>query len=319
MSNQGYLYGNKFDPTVGQGGGTPYVIGRVKSIVMGPYLGSGRLKIKDPNYTGPSDIGKILFEILYSTLNTSVSGFVSEPAYPIFDFIKQLPIINEIVFIVPGPTEKLNDRSSRQQFFYFPPFSVWNRVNHGAFPNQQELSVFNNQSANQPNYQGSAATGSQQIPLGRTFEEKANIRNLRPFEGDTILQGRFGQSVRFGSTVADNVSRIRSAGIKNPWSNSGNNGDPITIIVNEQGKRTDPNYVDMTEDINKEGSCIYMTSTQEIFLQDLVNFPLKSFGTGIDVSIQPVVELRTLPTSNEITSATAQDNFSIPKISNPND
>jgi len=309
----GYLYGNQFDPSVGQGGGTPYVIGRVKHIVMGPYVGSGLTKLVDRDYRGPSDIGKIKFEILYSTLGTSVSGLVSEPAYPMFDFIKQLPVKNEIVLIVPGPTEKLNDRKSRQQFFYFPPFSVWNRVNHGAFPNQQENAIFNNQTANQPGYQGSATTGSQQIPLGNTFQENSAIRNLRPFEGDTIFQGRFGQSIRFSSTVLDNASKLIGKGIKNAWSNSGNNGDPITILVNKQGKRTDPNYVDMTEDINKDGSCMYMTSTQEIFLQDLVNFPLKSFGTGINVSVQPVIEVRTLPTSNEISSAAAQDNLSLPK------
>lgn len=311
----GYLYGEKFDPTVGQGGATPYVIGRVKHIVLGPYIGTGNATRVDPDYSGPSDIGKIKFEILYSTLGTSVSGFVSEPAYPIFDFIKQLPIKNEIVFIVPGPTERMNDRKSRQQFFYFPPFSVWNKVNHGAFPNLQENSEFSNQTANQANYQGSAVTGSK-VPLGNTFTENAKIRNLRPFEGDTLLQGRFGQSVRFGSTVEqDNYNRVIKKTIKNPWSNSGKNGDPITIIVNGQGDRTDPSYVDMTEDINKDGSSIYMTSTQEIFLKDVINFPLKSFGRVPDFTVQPTVELRTLPTSNESTAAKSQDRLSLPNPS----
>lgn len=307
----GYLYGNKYDPSTGQGGGTPYVIGRVKSVVMGPYIGSGLTKTADPEYSGPSDIGKIKYEILYSSLGTSNSNDVSEPAYPIFDFIKQLPLKNEIVLMVPGPTEKLNDRASRQQLFYFPPFSIWNKVNHSAFPNMQEYANFRNQSVNEPEYQGSATTGSQSIPLGRTFEEKSNIRNLRPFEGDTILQGRFGQSFRMGSTVMDDLGRLRGIGIKNPWSKSGVNGDPITIILNKQGKRIDPAYVDMAEDINKDGSSIYMTSTQEIFLEDVINFPLKSFGTAIEIGVQPVIEVRTLPTSNEVISAAEQDNLSI--------
>jgi hypothetical protein len=50
----------------------------------------------------------------------------------------------------------------------------------------------------------------------------------------------------------------------NEWSNTGNNGDPITILVNgyitTDQKQITPNI----EEINKELSSIYLTSTQRI-------------------------------------------------------
>jgi hypothetical protein len=298
----GYIFGNKFDSKVGRSVGQYFQIGRVKSIVLGPY--KGNTKQRDPDYGGPIDIGKIKYELMYSSLGTSKSGEVSEPAWPMFNFMRQYPVINEIVFIIAGPTEKLNDRISNQQFFYFPPYSLWNRSNHGAFPNMAEYSKFLSQTANVQGYSGNAVTGSS-LPLGYTFQENQNVRNLQPFEGDTILQARFGQSIRFGSTVPVMKS-------SNTWSNSGANGDPITIILNSQRKENlGLKFNNTVEDINKDGSAIYMTSTQEIFLEDINSFPLNSFGVPITAVSQPVVRTIPPPISNEFLAARLQDNNSI--------
>lgn len=284
----------------GTSGGQYFQIGRVKSIVLGPNKGNS--KEIDPDYGSPSDIGKIRYELIYSALSTSKSQQVSEPAFPLFSFLKQYPIVNEIVFIVAGPTERQNDRISNQQFFYLPPYDLWNSVNHGAFPNMGEYANYLNQFANQPGYSGNATSGS--LPLGYTFQEKESVKNLRPFEGDTVMQARFGQSIRFGSTVPVMKG-------SNTWSNSGNNGDPITIIINNQGARSLGSKFDpIVEDINRDGG-IWMTSTQEIFLEDINSFPLESFGTPINTIVQNTVTIQTLPLSNQITSAQSQDQNSI--------
>jgi hypothetical protein len=301
MAN-GYIFGPNFDANAGQTGGQYFQIGRVKSIILGPY--KGNTKEVDPDYGSPVDIGKIKYEILYSTLGTSKSQEVSEPAWPIFNFIRQYPVVNEIVLIIAGPSEKLNDRASNQQFFYFPPYSLWNRSNHGAFPNMGEYSDFLKQYNNIQGYSGNAVTDTS-LPLGYTFQENQQVRNLQPFEGDTIIQGRFGQSVRFGSTVP--VMKQ-----DNTWSNSGKNGDPITIIINSQAEANQAfKFNTAVENINKDGSAIYMTSTQEIFLEDVNNFPLNSFDTPITSISQPVVRTVTPPLSNEILSPTEQDNANI--------
>jgi hypothetical protein len=294
----GYIFGNKFDSKVGRSVGQYFQIGRVKSIVLGPY--KGNTKERDPDYGSPIDIGKIKYELMYSSLGTSKSGEVSEPAWPMFNFMRQYPVVNEIVFIIAGPTEKLNDRVSNQQYFYFPPYSLWNRANHGAFPNMSEYSQFLSQYNNVQGYSGNAVTGSS-LPLGYTFQENQQVRNLQPFEGDTIVQARFGQSIRFGSTVPVMKS-------SNTWSNSGANGDPITIILNSQRKENvGLKFNTIVEDINKDGSAIYMTSTQEIFLEDVNNFPLNSFGVPITPVSQPVVRTIPPPISNEVLAARAQD------------
>lgn len=285
-----------YSAAAGESVGQYFQIGRVKSIVMGPFkTGTNE---KDLDYNNSSDIGKIRYELLYSPLGTSRSDFVSEPAYPIFSFIKHLPLINEIVFIILGPTEKLNDRADRQQQFYFPAFDLWNHVNHGAFPNMAEYSQYLTQFANVPSFSGNSVTGS--LPLGYTFIERPSIKNLRPFEGDTILQARFGQSIRFSSTITTTQETT--------WSENGTEGDPITIIQNSQGKRIlkDP-FASIVEDINKDGSAIYLTSTQQINLLDINNFPLASFETPITPVTKAIYKVARQPFSNEINSSRSQD------------
>jgi hypothetical protein len=279
-----------FNSGVGQSKGQYYIIGRVTKIIT---------DASDPDYNSPDDIGKIKYDLIYSTLGTSKSENVSEEACPIFNFISQYPLLNETVLIVPGPTERLNDRKTRQQAFYFPPYRIWNSPNHGAFPNMSQWGQFLSSFTNKPNYQGSS-TANNKLPLGLTFQEKEEVKKLKYFEGDTILQARFGQSIRFGSTVPA-VSNM------NTWSNYGKNGSPITIITNEQGSRKELGQFDtFVEDINRDGSSIYMTSTQEINL-DLIDFPLNSFGVKIKPLTQTVVETSRVPVSNYGTSAADQD------------
>ena len=88
------------------------------------------------------------------------------------------------------------------------------------------------------------------------MEENSNILPLQQFEGDVTLEGRKGQGIRFGSTVSKR-SNI------NEWSSVGNNGDPITILVNGYVTSSADSQV-IIEEINKEQSSIYLTSTQAI-------------------------------------------------------
>lgn len=292
----GYVFGRSFLSDSGQRGGQYFQIGRVKSVVLGPYKGG--TKQIDPDYTSPADLGKIRYELLYSPLITSLSENINKPAYPISGFLKQYPTVNEIVLIITGPSGGLNDTSTSQKLFYFPPYNLWNDSNHNAFPNLNEWADFLNNNANKPGYSGNSVTTTK-LPLGYTFKERF-VRNLQPFEGDIILQSRFGQSIRFGSTVPEHKA-------SNTWSNSGETDDPITIISNEQGHRAELQKFDtFVEDINRDGSAIYMTSTQEINI-DLSKFPLNSFKTTIKPVTQTVLEVARVPISNYGTSAAEQD------------
>lgn len=147
-----------------------------------------------------------------------------------------------------------------------------------------------NQRAQQVGY-STEETAEPEFPLGKTFRLKQtdNIRNLQPFEGDTILQARFGQSIRFGSTnILPQVANSReNVPVLNTWSTpqgedlNSTNGDPITIILNEQGKRPESSKFDtFVEDVNSDGSSIYMTSTQILDFSFTNAFPLGSFKSS---------------------------------------
>jgi hypothetical protein len=306
-----YTFGPKFDSDLGFSKGQYFQIGRVKSVVLGPNTPAGK---KDLNYKSPSDIGAIKFELLYSPYSTSKSKEVSEPAHPIWYFIKQIPLVNEIVLIIVGPSIKLNDGATKQQYYYMPAYGMWKNPNHNAFPNMQEWAEYLNSSANKPGYSGNA-TKSKPLPLGYTFEENPEIKDLQPFEGDTIIQARFGQSIRFGSTVSvlsnentwsKNSPTLAKLNETTEISKKTKNGDPITIITNRQGDRVVRNKFDsIVEDINKDGSSIN--------IPDLINFPLKSFVVRRNLTdnrnpiVDSTLKINTKPVSNQFTSAVDQD------------
>jgi hypothetical protein len=62
---------------------------------------------------------------------------------------------------------------------------------------------------------------SSNVTNNNEFVEKGNIHPLLPFEGDIIYEGRWGNSLRFGSTTKT------SGSYQNNWSSFGEKGDPI--------------------------------------------------------------------------------------------
>jgi hypothetical protein len=111
--------------------------------------------------------------------------------------------------------------------------------------------------------------------LGVTFVENSNIRSLLPFEGDYIIQGRQGGSIRFGSTT-------KLYNDLNEWSNIGNEDSPIAIITN--GLKFDPKKSYYVEQINKDDSSLYLTSTQQLPLQTDRTGILNPLTNPLDVS-----------------------------------
>lgn len=287
---------------------SPFIIARVTSLVTGPTK-PGTKEI-DYDYTGPTDIGKIRYQLLYQgtrgVRTKKIPNYENEPAYPMSSFLKQYPSINEIVLLVSGPSPDLNENSEAKRLFYFPfSYALWNDANHNGFPDLEDYAAYIKNSDNVPEYSGVATKGAP-LPIGYTLVEKQEkfVRNLQPFEGDSILQSRFGQSIRFGSTVPLMKD-------KNTWSNYGEPGAPITIISNEQRDRIGLKPFDNTiENINLDGSSIYLTSTQLIDIPAILQFPIDSFNTSINPVTDDVIKRLNVPISNKYTSANQQDSNS---------
>jgi|TARA_R110002020_G_scaffold7377_3_gene31090 hypothetical protein len=186
-------------------------------------------------------------------------------ALPLFPNISNVPVENEIVYIITLPSNNIQNSVTSTVYYYFQPVNIWGSVHHNAIPNTVQ-NIFNpSQNVAQANdYQKTeggtlrrVTDGSTEIDLGDTFNERIDVRNLQPYEGDIIYEGRWGQSLRLGSTVSGSV-------IPNPWSNSGTNGDPITILRNGQHEEDTKPWIPQVEDINTDASSIYLTSNQLI-------------------------------------------------------
>jgi len=208
-----------------------------------------------------SSIGTIFWEYVNNPI--SGSGFnQNQYAIPIFPNIKNYPLINEIIYIAQLPNPNISLNLSTNSYYYFPPLNMWNSQIHNAMPgfDNDPLNNLNQQVDYQESFQGAVRKiedNSSEIYLGKTFSERIETHPLLPYEGDIIYEGRWGNSIRFGSTV-------KNPYIKNNWSDVGNEGDPLTIIRNGQTNYiTDPWHME-TEDINGDMSSIYLTSTQKL-------------------------------------------------------
>ena len=238
--------------TPGGGGGSGFTPVRVVDIV----LNSDHPRfIEVGEWNG---IGTIFYN---SVTDPTTQNNTSNQARPAFSNIKQFPLINEIVYLFSLPLPNSQEEFDSQGNYYFTPINIWNSQHHNAVPNGL---VLNAEQA--PDYQQTQAGNVRRVQdegteifLGDTFVEEPDIHPLLPFEGDLIYEGRWGNSIRFSSTVS---------GSSNDWSVTGSNGDPITIIRNGQNPNIPTDgWVPTVENINGDLSSIYLTSTQKLPLQ----------------------------------------------------
>jgi hypothetical protein len=210
------------------------------------------------------------------------SGTQTSVAYPFYPNIKHYPLINEIVYILDLPSNKISQALfSSVKKYYLDSISLWNHPHHNALPPpptpDTSLEILNDYQStagglvrrivDDPNVDNPEGTEASGIFLGNTFKEKANIHPLLPFEGDIIYEGRWGNSIRFGSTNINRYNINQAIENYNWWSESSdkkNSGDPITIIRNGQGNRSEEGWSPITENPDIDNSSIYLTSTQKL-------------------------------------------------------
>jgi len=293
MSFVNFLTGNSSV----RGGTTTFLIARVVSVVYGPYLADK--KTRNPDYNDPTDIGTIRYVIINSAQYDSDLATGNPVAKPAWPHLKQIPLENEYVYLIPGPSVDLNVKAGSQDYYYLPPFGLWSSPHHNALPALNEVADYANQ------------TQQTVYPLGHGFLEKADLKSLRPFVGDVTLEGRWGNSIRFGSSLKANE-------IDNYWANSNADGDPITIIRNGQGYSADKDgWIPTVENINLDKSSIYLTAGQQITIDDINNnFPLNSFGVQLQTTVTQVKTMTPAITSNDGLSPQFVDNQISKNVSN---
>jgi len=243
---------------------------RVRDIVLSP---------NHPRFDevgGWAGIGTIIYDTAGGGLN-STRDTVSF-ARPLFSNHKFYPLINEMVAIItiadPVKNQEAGGEDSKLNF-YFPPANVWNSQHHNALPDvkidnpYQKNKSYAEVSQGSPNYES-----IEEAPefLGTTFKEKDQVFPLYFYEGDYIMEGRWGNTLRLGSTV-------KFSDFPNVWSSEGNEGDPITIlrVANPNKTSTQAGWLPTLENTIEDLSSIYLTSTQKLpFFAS--SFKTDSFG-----------------------------------------
>lgn len=169
------------------------------------------------------------------------------------DDVKRIPIKNEIVLLSSRFDAALSGETGKYEevICWTDILSVWNTPHLNTFPDQE-------------------LDGDKAADTGKFFKEQGNIYPLFLCPGDVALEGRYGQSIRFGGTDYEQDY--------SPIANEQNNGKPYTIIRNGQSDinnlpgryKFDSEGVTyaVNEFVDGDTSSIYLTSDHNIPLTE---------------------------------------------------
>lgn len=218
----------------GSSGGSSNSFGRVVRPILDAF---------DPDYDkyGQSQAINAVLYIPLTTPSVEDTSRDLQIAYCGKKDIKTIPLKGEIVKITTQPTEERSDNPNAKKTYWVDTVPIWNHPHHNAYPDIYQ-------------------SGDDRNEFGDDFEELDNINPLQAFPGDTIVEGRNGQSIRMSGTKYTS----------NPWIDESNNGMPLTIIRNGQAE-TDNGIDSVVEDVNEDASSIYLTSDHTVELEEANN------------------------------------------------
>lgn len=239
-------------------------------------------------YSDETDIGAIRFRPLrlIQGVTKIYEEEIANVAYPLDRSVARYPLPGEqvIISISAGDAQRASADQGQliSTFFYSFIVSSQKNVTYNSHPfigadeteiRRQEVVAtdqasrrFDNQVADLSSYKD----GDNKIKI---------FKQLRPFEGDFILQGRFGNTIRFGST---------SAVANTPWTRpgstiSGVSGDPILVMRVDRQTTANPSEMLVEEDVNQDDSSIYLCSSQRIELLLSCTSKLKAWANTLGI------------------------------------
>lgn len=232
-----------------------------------------------PDFIKYSDIGKVKLRYIISEngRDSNMLGF----AMPLDSNIKSFPLIGEIVIGVIY----LNN------LYYTQRLNVYNDINQNSVPGISLFSLKKEKSGGDGNvdeYNDIESSGSpnkqnnkDKFKLGNVFKINTNIKQTKPFEGDIIFEGRFGQSISFSSNQ--------------------NDGSPnLKIRVGQPNEVPDNLLATIDNNINNDPNSIWMTTTEivpftpstqesDIHLQFYDDKSNKFFGNQIFINSDRII------------------------------
>lgn len=237
-----------------------------------------------PLYETNRDIGKIRFRDLAKEYNKPEINSV-KVAYPLDRSIARYPYPGEEVIIYRAYGESRSTAAMVISNIFFYSFVV--STHHNVSYNQNPFTgtdVFhinpNNPFISYDTAKKRFEKKTKDVNNVRDGANKTKVyKQLRPQEGDFILQGRFGNTIRFGSTspkAKDNTEW-------NKEGSTGVSGDGIMVFRVDRDNTTDEKSMLTSEDINRDDATMYMCTSQKIELQLACPKNMKTWATRFDL------------------------------------
>jgi len=215
-------------------------------------------------YKTDEDLGKIFFTEI--GFNQEVINTINLPsAKPLNRNNFTYPSIGDIVQIIEGPSPEyysdIGGDISNKTTYYTPAIGIHNNTASNALPNQVKSKKRNpKRSSNVGN-----ESNSEDLKLGTYFKENADLNPLTPGEGDSIMEGKNGQRVRFTTTGPSGTNAISNNVTDDPNDGNPSVGDKAMILSLGNGSQ---------ENVTEDAASIYMLENQSI--------PIDATSTNID-------------------------------------
>lgn len=251
---------------------TPFYEGLVVDVVLDQF---------HPNYSPDGyNVGTIKVRLL--SVDNSRDDELLDWADPLDTTIQEMPLLGELVLV----------QKVLGNFFYL------RKTNLTRILQEHGMLNLNNQISNRSSRLRSQITSRDEEitpenhKFGNYFKPDNRVRQLKHFEGDVLIQGRMGHSIRFGSSQIDPSSKGLAP---NLLFRTGQAKD-----VENTDCTTDKIFGLIVEDINKDASSVWMTSDQVIpyeptivnvgsFYRSLKNPPQQYDGASIIINSDRVV------------------------------
>ncbi len=208
-----------------------------------------------------TSLGRIEVMIARSREDYEKNNYETEVAYPLNIYDYTLPAINESVVVLRGDD---------QRFYYthIPPVNFWDQISIDdtelEIPIEEDVE---NVKVNHHSYEKFVVDDGDDNEVYGTnltpeiIEATDVVMSRKVHEGDRIMQGRWGQSIKF--TCKNELSET-------PWSLEGEDGQPVIAIRTGQEQLEDP---------TTDNSFIYLLSDQSFDFGD-IEFSPESANLG---------------------------------------
>lgn len=230
-------------------------------------------------YETPRDIGKIRFRDILVEVNIDESK-LNKVAYPLDRSINRYPYPGEevIIFKALGESTSPNTTVLSSLFFYSFVVSAMQNITFNANPFiGTDSNSIDGKSLSTP-YDEAKKRLQNKIKNPDAVTDINNkpkvFKQLKPYEGDFILQGRFGNSIRLTSTLSK---------ADNKWKDSGVSGDGLLIMRVDRDLVNNESQMLTQEDINVDDASLYMCTSQKIDLTLACSKSMRSWASTYDI------------------------------------